>query len=182
LFQNSQRIVSDIIRWRTLMQDSGLAIVLRKFEPIPLWCEFRAFVKDRRIVAVSQYFSELYFPELQGEKVQKEMLERLDAFYARLIPKLPLSYKSFILDVKIDQKSVKLIELNPYGELTGAGLFDWKDDSDLLMGNRQNCEFRVRTAPLDLVLTGVWKDSMDVALQKAGGTFEAEFEESAIVV
>ncbi len=44
---------------------------------------------------------------------------------------------SFIIDFAIlsDLQTVKIVEINPFGESTGSALFNWKDDQSIIKGN-----------------------------------------------
>jgi hypothetical protein len=68
LLSASNRVISDLVRFRTLFKgtDQTLSIVIRPFEALPLESEVRCFVFQRNLTAATQYFSDLYFPQLQG--------------------------------------------------------------------------------------------------------------------
>ena len=58
-----------------------------------------------------------------------------------------LNLQNFIVDIVImSDGTIRIVELNPYGEFAGSCLFDWsvKTDYDLLTGKAAKCEFRVR--------------------------------------
>ena len=102
--------------------------------------EFRIFVVDNKITAVSQqYWQTLY----QYSKKELDIIEYALTNMA-FIGKIP--YHTFIGDVyiDIDTKTCHLIECNPFGAYSGAGsgLFEWEKDYDLLYGINNKPEFR----------------------------------------
>lgn len=46
-------------------------------------------------------------------------------------------------DVDIDNLSVLIVELNPFGEFAGSSLFSWLTDKPTLMGKSDQIEFRI---------------------------------------
>lgn len=186
MFGMSERIVADLVRWKRLMSDKGrsLCVVVREFAEIPLHAEFRVFVHKRQMTAASQYFSELYFEELQGK--EDEIRERLVQFFQKIDKSLPQEYQSFILDVCVDlstAENTKLIELNPFGRLTGGALFDWEQDRDVLHKTATGLfEIRMRKKPQSLTLTGSWKKAVDKALEELCFDIETQFEDNTVIL
>jgi len=52
----------------------------------------------------------------------------------------------FILIEKGDSFDTYIVELNPFAEFAGGGLFSWVDDLEVLMGKKP-IEFRLVTQP-----------------------------------
>lgn len=109
--------------------------------------EFRIFVVNNRLVAAS--------PQRWWELIQHtiEELELFEEAFSNIsfINHVHNPYHTFIADVYVDieSKSVKLIELNPFGAHCGAGssLFNWIGDYDLLHGkNTEYAELRYLSA------------------------------------
>lgn len=102
--------------------------------------EFRIFVVDNRLVAVSQQNSkELYNYSQKELKIIQHALNNITFINNGL-------YNTYVGDVYVDiiNGICKLIEINPFGASSGAGaaLFHWIDDYDLLHGMKQEVEFR----------------------------------------
>lgn len=120
-------------------------VVLVPYEEIPQSCEFRLFVHNKKLTAVSQQHCYDVFPYSDSElKNICTALEKMDETKWDFI-----RYNSFVADVWYNKKenTVKLIECNPFGAFSSSGsaLFDWIDDFDLLHGNKQEIvEFRYR--------------------------------------
>lgn len=187
LFARSGRIVSDLVRWRDLRLNVPVYVVVRPFLNIPLWAELRAFVYQRKLTAVSQYFSEMFFPELQ----RIDIVAHIGPLINQAIQALPVDdgeYNDFIADVVLPfpgQQHAMIMELNPWDTLTGAALFDWKQDAAILKNTDANAVavVRVRTEiPPNLVITGSWKTAIDKALREAYSDqiMEEEFETNVV--
>lgn len=157
LFLKSARVRQDLER--SLKSESfDLQIVCREFVELPLHSEFRGFVFEKRLVAVSQYFWFNYFPEL----VQKHniYLDRMVDFF-EMVVKNRVPYSNYVIDFAVLDDRIYVIELNPFGDVSGACCFNWTKDGLLLHG--QLCDktvLRVRLTPLPDVrnraLVPVW--------------------------
>lgn len=51
-------------------------LVIRKWADMPLSSEWRGFVCDGKLTALSQYFAPCYFEELQSEHVQRQVVSK----------------------------------------------------------------------------------------------------------
>lgn len=108
---------------------SGYApwIYLRTWQPIPWHDEFRAFVRDRRVIGVSQYFHTSEWPASPGAaETIRVYARRLQDGLQGLLPLLHLP--DVVVDVALDARAeggLRLIELNPWGDRSDAGLFLW---------------------------------------------------------
>lgn len=91
--------------------------------------------------AVTQYFTDCYFPKLQEQS--ESIKKRIHVFNKNYIfhwnfkeffenVKGKISYDDYIIDFAVLENSIKIVEINPYGENTGSGLFNWKKDQDVL--------------------------------------------------
>ena len=125
--------------------------------------ELRAFVYKRKLTALSQYYSECFFPTL--ERDQKEIVERVHAFHDALEKVLASSMESYIIDlvVHVDHpeeakhsSGVTLVELNPWSDQTGSALFSRDADCSILLGESP-FEFRFRTEAPPLRAGGSWQ-------------------------
>ncbi|KAL6066399.1 hypothetical protein QOT17_009587 [Balamuthia mandrillaris] len=170
LLSSSGRIQQDIqLLLDTKHNDFDLQVIVREWVNIPISNEFRGFVYENRLTAVTQYFDMCYFPELnQHETRRAQVLQQLEKTFTKAKPNIPLS--SYIIDFCISQRKASLneeiskegeddggdkvyiIELNPWSSFTDAGLFSWVKDAPLLRGEEQTEEqqvaFRVRDRPI----------------------------------
>ncbi|WP_231564846.1 cell division cycle 123 family protein, partial [Paracoccus halophilus] len=51
-----------------LSSETSLFLHLRKWHDIPLWSEFRIFIRDRRVIGISQYHHQSGFAEIPANE------------------------------------------------------------------------------------------------------------------
>ncbi|MGH9631898.1 MAG: hypothetical protein ACRD7E_26635 [Bryobacteraceae bacterium] len=135
----SERIADDL--QLAIAENYKPRIFVREWQDIPEWSEFRCFMKDRRLVGISQYnyLKKRCFPEIE---VQADYLRMaIEDFFERFRTACHLD--TVIFDVFIKQQvcllaktvgscfwQVKLIEINPFFDLTDPCLFRWGADAD----------------------------------------------------
>ena len=107
--------------------------------------EFRVFVYNRKVTAITQYNEYCYFPLLAEQKsaVQDIILQFVDN---ELLQRVSLN--NLVIDVILVKDGhgnlmVKVIEINPFAEFAGTGLFSWEKDKGTLLG-RGALEFRIQ--------------------------------------
>ncbi|KAJ5068037.1 cell division cycle protein [Anaeramoeba ignava] len=170
LLINSSRIFTDLLRGSEFKNQDGSpyssSIIIRKWEKIKSCYEFRGFVHNNKLNCISQYFDIVFYPVLLAQKSQIEKIIR--DFHSSIIdPKLKHIYKDYVIDfalLKSKNQNGKItlnpicIEINPFHTLAGPCLFSWKDDRDVIMGQKP-FEFRIREEclndPLDNIM-GFW--------------------------
>jgi len=107
-------------------------IILREWDdyvPDHPEMEFRGFVRNNTLNALSQYFSFVRFPYLVKNKelVQKRILDFFESVKG-LIP-----HESYVIDFLVMKDKVMIIEFNPFHIGAGACLFSWSTDRDIIM-------------------------------------------------
>ena len=113
----SLRTIIDIMR--SLITGISIHIVLRKYIIIPKWQEFRCFIMNGKLLGISQYCSNEYFPELQNK--ENLILTLIQKKLKSIQDRIP---STCILDVYIENlKKVIVLELNPFGCGAGALLY-----------------------------------------------------------
>ena len=97
LLVKSYRIREDLITDIEYPDFFKSKLVVRKFVPVDISMEFRAFVSQGKITALSQYESGLYFRKLAAKKdtIQNEIL----ALFEKIKDKIKL--KSYVIDLAI---------------------------------------------------------------------------------
>ena len=60
------------------MRDCPAKFVIRKWIPMPLEAEFRAFVNNGKLTAVSQYYHFIVFPKLLAQRVRILVSQLID--------------------------------------------------------------------------------------------------------
>lgn len=105
-------------------------VYLRAWQSIPWHDEFRVFVKDRRVLGISQYFHTSVWPTLLAAPATiRQYARRLHTGLQALLPLLHLA--DVVIDVALDPRAtggVRLIELNPWGIRSDACLFRWNTE------------------------------------------------------
>eukprot|EP01124_Arcella_intermedia_P011001 TRINITY_DN17503_c0_g1_i1.p1 TRINITY_DN17503_c0_g1~~TRINITY_DN17503_c0_g1_i1.p1 ORF type:complete len:440 (-),score=92.11 TRINITY_DN17503_c0_g1_i1:51-1370(-) len=140
LITRSQRVFSDIqfyFQYRVPGSTSGkLYLILRDFlADLPIDHEFRCFVHNRKLTAISQYQCYCVFPALADEAHVRKCRESMIECFEKV--KNVFAMDSYIIDLVVfPDYSCQVIELNPFGidMAGGSGLFNWVKDYDLLYG------------------------------------------------
>ena len=107
--------------------------------------EFRGFVKNGKLNALSQYNHFIYFERLKKQK--DELEKRIKTFFEEKVSKvLGKDYDDgYIVDFAVcgdNLERILIIELNPFIESTDAALFSWKEEREKLENGP--FEFRIR--------------------------------------
>ncbi|KAF8657678.1 hypothetical protein HU200_059833 [Digitaria exilis] len=101
--------------------------------------EFRCFVRERKLIAVSQRDASAYYPSLPGWI--SEVQPKIEAFFEEVIgPQFGSNRYTFDVYVRTDGW-VKLIDFNPWGGYTLPLLFTWEELEE--EGRGHELEFRV---------------------------------------
>lgn len=136
---HSDRILLDLTEALDLSEQFNMAVILRESVDVPIHMEFRGFVRNRTLTALSQYYHYVHFSELQSRK--DEIQCKIFDFFESVRDKIPL--ESCIMDFILIDDQVRIVELNPFVFGTEAGLFSWRSDQKIL--EEGPFEFRIRT-------------------------------------
>jgi len=131
-------------------------IVVREFADFEVELEFRAFVYGKKVTAITQYNQFCYFPRVK--KYKKLISTTICKFIEEeLISKGINNLNNFVLDLILVSQTpqqgpysnlkVHVVEVNPFAEFAGEGLFSWTDEVDILKG-RAPFEFRIVESPV----------------------------------
>lgn len=138
-------------------------LVLRKWEACPLYREVRVFIHASRVTAIGQYVHFLVFEEIQEGRVHEKenWKSRIVEYFEKIRDFLPSP--NCILDVCVFEDRIRLLEFNPWGRATAAGLFNWTTDKDLLSAADGECQVRFREQLRDnfegiTLLPAGWRD------------------------
>ncbi len=130
----------------TLRKNDQIYLVVREWATFDVAHEFRAFVNEKKLTAMTQYNPFLLFPHLVAQREDISQLVQ-EFFYEKFVHKL--SMDRYILDVLLtlkrgvnitdkipvkDKYDVKIIEINPFAEFAGTIMFTWENDRAQLMG------------------------------------------------
>ncbi len=134
LFTNSERTYRDLNQALEFPKLWDMQVILRDFHPIPYHNEFRAFVYNGKLTAISQYDHRIYFSELNEKGAAEKIQIKLTTFFYENIAK-ELGKRSYIIDFGITEDGTpKVIELNPFEPGTGPALFSWEKELQTLQG------------------------------------------------
>jgi len=140
LLIKSERVFTDLQRWLEFSDDlepvpssafcptkSTLTnchqqqnhIVLRTFQKdLQASMEFRGFVRNKRLNALSQYYDVCYYPEVVENK--EEIQERVCTFFEEIKDRIPV--EDYIIDFFVGEERIMIIEINPWATTTGGAL------------------------------------------------------------
>jgi hypothetical protein len=117
--------------------------------------EFRCFVYQSNLTAISQYNHYCKFYQLQNDlTIQQIKFTIIEYWQQKIKPLLdPFNekYFNYIIDLGLIENQLSnelecmVIELNPFAPSTGASLFNWKTDINQLTGQQNEIEIRVRS-------------------------------------
>lgn len=131
-FANSKRITEDLI----LCQHIGYEpfIFVRKWVDMHPKDEFRCFVKDGKLVGVSQYYYQNRFFYLDNENTRAHIISQAKLMSEEIVTKgktYHFNQDNFVFDIlyQEDKKMALLIEINPWSSWTDSMLFDWAKDN-----------------------------------------------------
>jgi hypothetical protein len=115
-------------------------VVFRRWEPeLSLDYEFRAFVCQGALTAITQYDHYAQYPHLLPLKAQIEA--KIKSKWAQIHPLVGVT--SYCVDfVYLPEKGeAEVIELSPFLPITGPALFNWKQDEAQLRSGPFECRW-----------------------------------------
>ncbi len=105
-------------------------IFIREWIDIEEHFEFRCFMKDRKLVGISQYqYNKTYLEIINNADSMKWVIEK---FFPKFQKACKLDDVVFDVFLKYNQRfeqgiwEAKLLEINPYFKMTDPCLFDWR--------------------------------------------------------
>lgn len=156
LLLTSERVFTDLLDW--VKYGEPEQIVLREFDPsLTMDYEFRAFINNNQLNALSQYDHYAIYPhvESQKENIQKRIFEKWQQVHPHV------GQSSYCMDFGYNPitDTAIVIELSPFLPCTGAALFHWKDTKDILENGPFEFRFNHQTHPqLNEIVQTNWED------------------------
>eukprot|EP00128_Syssomonas_multiformis_P015757 Colp12_sorted_trinity150504_noHs@22949 len=159
LVLTSERVFSDCLDF--LQYGEPVMIALREFEPeLTLENEFRAFIYQGKLTAISQYDHYTYYPSLAERK--QHLQELIVKEWSRLHPLVGEDSYTIDFGYLPSRDVVKMIEISPFLPCTGSACFSWKKDWELLHGRTSDeIIFRVNESArhgIDDLIEANWVD------------------------
>ncbi|GAA6022872.1 hypothetical protein JCM11491_007026 [Sporobolomyces phaffii] len=102
-------------------------LVLKKWFDMPKSQEWRCYVRDRRLLGISQRDT-TYYDFLQPESARTQVMDQVSTFWSSVVKdEFPLS--DYTLDVYLtrDQSRTFIIDFNPYSPSTDSLLFTYAE-------------------------------------------------------
>jgi len=146
LLVNSARVMQDISRTIDHCRESwNVSIAVRAWDnDVKLEREFRTFVIGGKVVAISQYDDQMCYPFVteNAEQIVAEVVSGMQRSRSCLeAAGLASPDRAVVVDFVLVPRpdgfgawDARVIELNPFGPMTGACLFVWTVDRRLLQG------------------------------------------------
>jgi hypothetical protein len=141
---------------------SRISLVVRRWANIEPEMEFRGYVSNGKLVALSHYYKFLFTPAvaINADRILKSVREFQEAHI-----KIPL--ERYVCDFYVDPKtfSATCIELNPWAPNTSSALFSWDELNDL-SGAKSYTKFRFLQQPLSNAMSQVspfWRAVLAIA-------------------
>ncbi|KAJ7274644.1 hypothetical protein C8J57DRAFT_1177578 [Mycena rebaudengoi] len=186
-FADAASVIRALILSERVWQDMTLAfrhpeswqqnIILRKWEPVPIDMEFRTFISNGRMTAISQYAYQLHSPRLNDTAYLPSVLAVIRDLYATIGPIIEAQgFERCVLDLGVippanneETWRATLIEMNPFEETTDGALFSWTRERGILEGTAldEGMEYPVvriterrRSGVLAMIPRG-WKDVVE---------------------
>jgi len=121
LLKSSDFIVHDL----SLLPLDKYVLVLRKWYDLNLSMEFRCFVKNHKLVAISQRDYTTFYRFLLEMKftLQEDIIEFFETEISGKFPAADYTFDVFVTK----QERVWLVDFNPWEDITESLLFDWDE-------------------------------------------------------
>jgi hypothetical protein len=128
----------------------SMKIILREWvDEINGLYEYRCIVRDDKMVAITQYNHPFLIEELFDVWYREDVRKLMYDYWNANLKEVLKGYPDYVVDFCVVGKNVHFIEINPLST-SGLGLFNWKEDKELLEGPTKECvslaeiDFRVR--------------------------------------
>lgn len=177
LLKASSRIYEQDSSGLIRSNDTHSKLIIKKWANLHPAMEFRCFVRDKKMVAISQRDCSVVYDFLVDD--QNDVLSTIESFYkANISPSAEqLDLSSFVLDVYLDKsKRLWILDLATFNTSTDSLLFSW-EESVLSSAHSDGCIIRVvelesETIPSKNGSSRGPIDTVDIASGKFEGMFQ----------
>ena len=107
----------------------AFTLVLRRWHELHESSEFRVFVKDEQLVAISQRQTGYFFEHLVNAEEIGSIQTAIADFFEQKV-RSRFSLKKYVFDIYVDvppRRRVWLVDISPWGPTTDACLFEWDE-------------------------------------------------------
>jgi hypothetical protein len=120
-----------------------LILVLKPWRALRAAGEFRCFVFQRRLIAVTQRHGDTFFRFLIAE--EPALRQTIGAFFAEhVVTQTQFALESFVCDVYVASSgTVRILDIGPFGRMTDAILFSWDEIAALCQAPSTELTFRI---------------------------------------
>ncbi|XP_019849035.1 PREDICTED: FK506-binding protein 5-like isoform X1 [Amphimedon queenslandica] len=138
---------------------------------------FRAFVYNNMLTAVTQHDDILYVPNIA--RFKKTILSKIQYFFDNDLKPAMEKEGNYIVDLFLAPNKIFVTELHPFHQSTGACLFTWQQSQKVLMGGGGNgtaVELRHIHTPFKKCFTGLlphWQTVCETVTQNKRGEDES---------
>lgn len=127
--------------------DDIINIYLLEYKNVDINKEFRVFVKNNRITAISQQniYTKSLFIISKSEKEQTIFIQDLLNYFELNIKNKLIEFNDYVMDIAfLDNNEFYFIEINPFGKSysSGSACFNWINDDKVINNNDNYLEFR----------------------------------------
>ncbi|KAF8189459.1 hypothetical protein K438DRAFT_946273 [Mycena galopus ATCC 62051] len=157
-FKDAASVIRALVLSERVWQDMTLAmrhadkwrqnVILRRWEPVPIDMEFRTFVANGRITAISQYAYQLYSPRLNIAAHLELATDAIRGLFTDLWPILSKQgFTKCVLDFGVIPARGWWIlaryphRVNPFEETTDGALFSWTRERDVIEGKAEGVDY-----------------------------------------
>eukprot|EP01080_Neovahlkampfia_damariscottae_P011521 gene11521-4685_t len=132
LFYHSDKVLNDLEIALKYKKYWKVEIIVREFnEHVQLENEYRGFVYDNQLTALSQYDIKCYYPSVT-EKAS-ETAKKIKDFWENSIKNFLQEFKSYVIDfVVLPNNEIKVVEIDPFYHFAGGCLYSWHKDEKVM--------------------------------------------------
>lgn len=139
LLLKSERVLRDLRLALHFPKQYDMKLIVRDFSrDVDLKNEYRAFVYQNEMNAVSQYDKDVFHEDISENSTL--IGKQIKSYWEKKVKKQLMDYESYIIDFVIIGDDVKVVELNPFDKHTGPCLFQWEKDKKVI----ENGPFEIR--------------------------------------
>eukprot|EP00005_Dracoamoeba_jomungandri_P004086 CAMPEP_0174251732 /NCGR_PEP_ID=MMETSP0439-20130205/1466_1 /TAXON_ID=0 /ORGANISM="Stereomyxa ramosa, Strain Chinc5" /LENGTH=321 /DNA_ID=CAMNT_0015332129 /DNA_START=15 /DNA_END=976 /DNA_ORIENTATION=- len=141
----SERSYEDLVLALDFPESWDMKVIIREWVSIDPSMEFRGFVCDKKLTALSQYFYLAFFEHLPDLK--DKVLKLIQELFDKVVNLVELD--TYVIDFAVfpEKDEVFVIEINPFKDFEGCGtdpgMFSWENDRAVLDGESA-FEFRIQ--------------------------------------